>query len=67
MWSLESIKQINAEHAAQGHDGKPVDARKVYANCGIRVLGDSYKGNSNAADVQAGQDQELRNSDSHGY
>lgn len=43
MWSLETIKQINAKHAEMGRDGKPVDAKQVYVACGISVLGSATK------------------------
>lgn len=42
MWSLETLAQINQKHAELGRDG-PVDHREVYAECGIRLLGDTQK------------------------
>jgi hypothetical protein len=38
---LETIKQINQKHAELGQDGQPVNAKQVYAECGIRTLSDS--------------------------
>ncbi len=43
MWCLETIKQINQKHAELGRGGAPVSAAQVYAECGIRVLGNSPK------------------------
>lgn len=43
MWCLETIKQINQKHAEMGRDGAPVDARQVYVECGIAVLGSASK------------------------
>lgn len=42
MWSLETLAQINQKHAELGRDG-PVDHREVYAECGIRLLGDTQR------------------------
>lgn len=61
MWSLESIKQINAKHAELGKSG-PVSARKVYAECGILTLGDSFKENKNEPELQSEQGQEQQRS-----
>ena len=43
MWALPTLVQINQKHAELGRNGEPVDARRVYAECGIRVLGDTPK------------------------
>lgn len=43
MWSLETLAQLNAKHAELGRDNQPVDHREVYAECGIRLLGDRQK------------------------
>ena len=43
MWGLPQLIEINKKHAEMGREGKPVSARQVYAECGIRTLGNSYR------------------------